>query len=204
MFILGRGKARNRKTGETVYVVSHNGEGDKRRKTDWVSYIDANLEEHEMVKGLNVYWDFEEVSNYEEREKVRAYETHLCIFSGMAMQSLMRTKRIEDLNEEGCVDFLTNLSIDYAKELCAKLDKVDLEELMNPKQEPEPEEKYEVAIGETVEFQGERFHSTEVADNEDCTGCAFKEIEDCKFCGYCYKDNRSDGKCVIFVKGGSK
>lgn len=200
MFILGRGKARNRKTGEIVYVVSHNGESDKRRKTDWVSYITANLEEHEMVKGLNAYWDFEELSGYEEREKERAYETHLCLFSGMAMQSLIRTKRIDELNTDGCIDFLTELSVEYGKALCAHLDKVDLKEVIN--QKPEPEENYEVAIGKTVEFQGESYLSTEVADNEDCTGCAFKDVEDCKFCGYCYKDNRSDGKCVIFVKGG--
>lgn len=38
MLFLGKGKARFRKTGEVVYVVASNGEGDKRRKTDWVSY----------------------------------------------------------------------------------------------------------------------------------------------------------------------
>lgn len=205
MFILGRGKAKNRKTGEIVYVVSHNGESDKRRKTDWVSYIDANLDEHEMVKGLNLAWDFEEVSDFEERERVRAYESHLCVFSGMAMQSLMRTKNIKDLNEDGCVDFITNLSIEYAKELCAKLDKIDLRELMNPKPEPEPEQKRDVAIGDVVEFKGEHLLCVEKTDGEDCSGCAFlAEDDDCKFSGFCYKENRKDGKNVIFLKGGDK
>ena len=131
MFILGRGKAKNRKTGEIVYVVASNGEADKRRKTDWVSYIDANLGEHERVAGLNLAWDFEEVSDYEEKERIRAYETHLCVFSGMAMQGLIQKKSIEDLNEDGCIDFLTGLSIKYGKDLCAKLDKINLKELID-------------------------------------------------------------------------
>ena len=128
MFILGRGKARIRKTGEIVYVVASNGEADKRRKTDWVSYIDANL--GERVAGLNLAWDFEEVSDYEEKERIRAYETHLCVFSGMAMQGLIQKKSIEDLNDEVCIDFITRLSIEYGKALCAKLDEIDLKELM--------------------------------------------------------------------------
>ena len=174
---------------------------DKRRKTDWVSYIDSNLNEHEMVKGLNLAWNFEEVTDYEERERVSACESHLCVFSGMAMQSLMRTKVIEALND-GCVDFITVLSIEYAKKLCAKLDKVDLRELMNPRTEPEPEAKREVAIGEVVEFMGEHLLCVKKNDGE-CSGCAFlAEDDDCKFCGYCSKENRKDGKNVIFLKGG--
>lgn len=135
MFILGRGKARIRKTGEIVYVVASNGEADKRRKTDWVSYIDANLGEHEMVKGLNLAWDFEEVSDYEEKERIRAYETHLCVFSGMAMQGLIQKKSIEDLNEEACIDFISRLSIEYGKALCARLDEIDLSKLVKDNEE---------------------------------------------------------------------
>ena len=135
MFILGRGKARIRKTGEIVYVVASNGESDKRRKTDWVSYIDANLGEHEMVKGLNLAWDFEEVSDYEEKERIRAYETHLCVFSGMAMQGLIQKKSIEDLNDEACIDFISRLSIEYGKALCARLDEIDLSKLVKDNEE---------------------------------------------------------------------
>lgn len=135
MFILGRGKAKNRKTGEIVYVVASNGEADKRRKTDWVSYIDANLGEHEMVKGLNLAWDFEEVSEYEKKEKFRAYETHLCVFSGMVMQGLIQKKSIEDLNDEACIDFISRLSIEYGKALCARLDEIDLSKLVKDNEE---------------------------------------------------------------------
>lgn len=135
MFFWGRGKAKNRKTGEIVYVVASNGEADKRRKTDWVSYIDANLGEHEMVKGLNLAWDFEEVSEYEKKEKFRAYETHLCVFSGMAMQGLIQKKSIEDLNDEACIDFISRLSIEYGKALCARLDEIDLSKLVKDNEE---------------------------------------------------------------------
>jgi hypothetical protein len=130
MLFLGKGKARFRKTGETVYVVASNGEGDKRRKTDWVSYIDANHVEHEMVKGLSPAWDFEEIEDYAEREEIRAYETHLCVFSGMAMQGLIQKKSIDELDEGWCIDSLTRLSIEYGKALCAKLDEIDLPELV--------------------------------------------------------------------------
>ena len=130
MLFLGKGKARFRKTGETVYVVASNGEGDKRRKTDWVSYIDANHVEHEMVKGLSPAWDFEEIEDYAEREEIRAYETHLCVFSGMAMQGLIQKKSIQDLNDKACIDFISRLSIEYGKALCARLDEIDLQELV--------------------------------------------------------------------------
>ena len=136
MLFLGKGKARFRKTGETVYVVASNGEGDKRRKTDWVSYIDANHVEHEMVKGLSPVWDFEDLEDfgvmkdYAERQKNRVYETHLYVFSGMAMHGLIQKKSIQDLNDEACIDSLTRLSIEYGKALCAKLDEIDLPELV--------------------------------------------------------------------------
>ena len=130
MLFLGKGKARFRKTGENVYVVASNGEGDKRRKTDWVSYIDANHVEHEMVKGLSPAWDFEEIEDYEEREKIRARETYLCVFSGMAIQGLIQKRRVDELDERWCIDSLTRLSIEYGKALYAKLDEIEMSELV--------------------------------------------------------------------------
>lgn len=57
-------------------------------------------------------------------------DKYLPIFSGMALQSLMRTKNIETLNEEGCIDFLTGLAIEYGKVLCEKLDRLDVREFI--------------------------------------------------------------------------
>ena len=82
-------KKKNIKTGEIVLVTQWQGEGDKRRKTDWVSYIDSKLEEHPMTKGLNFYWDFDDLDwdeKYGKSEHQKAAETHFCMFAGMAMQ----------------------------------------------------------------------------------------------------------------------
>ena len=201
MFILGRGKAKNRKTGEIVYVVASNGEADKRRKTDWVSYIDANLGEHERVAGLNLAWDFEEVSDYEEKERIRAYETHLCVFSGMAMQGLIQKKSIQDLNDKACIDFISRLSIEYGKALCAKLDKVDLADLLK-EQEPEPETE-ETAVGEIVEINGKKYRCVE-KEKSDCPDCDLDEDFQnkglCPYKGHCVGEFRKDKKDVVFVR----
>lgn len=83
---------------------------------------------------------------------------------------------------------------------------VELRKQPNPETKPEKQpDKKEVAVGETVEYNGECLLCVEKSDNDDCIGCAFlSEDDDCKFSGYCYKENRSDGKNVIFVKGGAK
>ena len=55
-------KKRFRKTGEVVDVIDwHNYCEKDRDKDDWVSYIDSKGMEHEHEKGLNIYWDFEDV-----------------------------------------------------------------------------------------------------------------------------------------------
>ena len=199
--VILQGKVKFRKTGENVFVVSHNGESDKRRKTDWVSYIDSNLEEHQMVKGLNLAWDFDEIDKYEEREKQRAVETHLCIFSGMAMQSLIRAKDIETLNTDEGIDFITNLSVEYGKALCAKLDKVDLADLLE-EQEPEPETE-ETAVDEIVEINGKKYRCVE-KEKSDCPDCDLHEDFQnkglCPHKGYCVGEFRKDKKDVVFVR----
>ena len=56
-------KKRIRKTGEIVDVISRNKYTNTARNSelDWVSYIDSKGMEHEHEKGLNIYWDFEDV-----------------------------------------------------------------------------------------------------------------------------------------------
>ena len=56
-------KKRIRKTGEIVDVISHNKYTNTVRNSelDWVSYIDSRGREYEHEKGLNIYWDFEDV-----------------------------------------------------------------------------------------------------------------------------------------------
>lgn len=56
-------KKRIRKTGEIVDVISYNKYSLTSRNSDldWVSYIDSRGREYEHEKGLNIYWDFEDV-----------------------------------------------------------------------------------------------------------------------------------------------
>ena len=70
-------KKRIRKTGEIVDVISYNKYTNTARNSelDWVSYIDSKGMEHEHEKGLNIYWDFEDVeevlSTNIDREQMR-------------------------------------------------------------------------------------------------------------------------------------
>lgn len=55
-------KKRLRKTGEIVDVVSFNNfYQSERDDSDQVSYIDSKGVEHHHVRGLNLWWDFENV-----------------------------------------------------------------------------------------------------------------------------------------------
>lgn len=55
-------KKRIRKTGEIVDVISYyNIMGAERESNDSISYIDSKGEEHHHEKGLNLWWDFEDV-----------------------------------------------------------------------------------------------------------------------------------------------
>ena len=114
------------KTGEIVRVVGWNGEDDKRRKTDWVSYIDSKGGEHEMVKGLNYHWDFDEVDThelYEKREHERNVNGHFCLFAGMAMQGIIIQGKLRSEK------MIAVSSVKLAKELTEELSKwlVDVE-----------------------------------------------------------------------------
>ena len=55
-------KKRIRKTGEIVDVVSFNNfYQSERDDSDQVSYIDSKGVEHHHVRGLNLWWDFEDI-----------------------------------------------------------------------------------------------------------------------------------------------
>ena len=123
-------KFKLRKTGETVFIVGANGENDKRRKTDWVSYIDSSQEEHVMERGLNLYWDFIPTKDYEHE---RTIENHLCVFAGMAMTSYMRSKspnNTDGIWQEEDIQRIARKAADYGEALCIELGKRDLQKLV--------------------------------------------------------------------------
>ena len=55
-------KKRIRKTGEIVDVINYSAPNVERDKGDYVSYIDSKGVEHHVERGLNMYWDFENVA----------------------------------------------------------------------------------------------------------------------------------------------
>lgn len=63
-------KARIRKTGEIVEIISYSGNTDRNDVLDSVSYIDSKGVEHPREK-LNLYWDFETITD----EKEDAFST---------------------------------------------------------------------------------------------------------------------------------
>lgn len=58
-------KARIRKTGEIVEIISYSGNTDRNDVIDRVSYIDSNGVEHPR-EPLNFYWDFETITDEKE------------------------------------------------------------------------------------------------------------------------------------------
>lgn len=58
-------KAKIRKTGEIVDVISYSGSTIRNEYIDKVSYIDSKGVEHER-EALNYYWDFEQIPHVNE------------------------------------------------------------------------------------------------------------------------------------------
>lgn len=115
-------KKRIRKTGEIVDVISYSKYTNTARNSelDWVSYIDNKGMEHEHEKGLNIYWDFEDVeeelSTDIDWEKVRI-KAAIYALQGFASNSHVK-----------CVDAdtgtLARWSVGAADVLIAELKKV--------------------------------------------------------------------------------
>lgn len=112
-------KKRIRKTGEIVDVISYNKYTNTARNSDldWVSYIDSKGREYEHEKGLNIYWDFEDVeevlSTDIDWEQVRIKA------SISALQGFAASPQIVS------IDTLARWSVDAADALIAELKKGD-------------------------------------------------------------------------------
>lgn len=111
-------KKRIRKTGEIVDVISHNKYTSTARNSelDWVSYIDSKGMEHEHEKGLNIYWDFEDVEEVLSTDidwEQRRYETAKAAMIGLMAghNAIYEAKK------------LAPIAIEYAEALIAELKK---------------------------------------------------------------------------------
>lgn len=63
-------KAKNRKTGEIVEIISYSSRTQRCDAVDYVSYIDSKGNEHDR-ESLNLYWDFEVIPAGEQTNAVK-------------------------------------------------------------------------------------------------------------------------------------
>lgn len=98
-------KARIRKTGEVVEIITYSGGTTRNECIDRVSYIDSKGVEHDR-QPLNYYWDFEQITDDKEDnsqktdwDKVRVQasigamqvllgRTNCCIYKDIAAQAV--------------------------------------------------------------------------------------------------------------------
>ena len=77
-------KKRIRKTGEVVDVISYyNCYCPERDTTDSVSYIDSKGIEHRKERGLNLWWDFDDVQSTDIDWEQRRYEIAKEVFASI-------------------------------------------------------------------------------------------------------------------------
>lgn len=124
-------KKRIRKTGEIVDVISYNKYTSTSRNSDldWVSYIDSKGREYEHEKGLNIYWDFEDVeeilSNDIDWEQRRFDVAKNCINGILGNNEMVNLANDTGL-KKNCRDIPTNvaeMAIAFADALIAELRK---------------------------------------------------------------------------------
>lgn len=192
-------KARDKKTNEIVEIIRFGGDG---------SYtVIRNSNGKLMNLPISYYDNYEEVTETDDTIdwEQRRYEIarEMLPYAAETSRSILMSGHGlgDDAKGKTFAEVCASSAVSFADALIAELRKQTKPET---KPEKQPDKK-EVAIGEVVEYQGEHLLCVEKTDNEDCSGCAFlAEDDDCKFSGYCYKECRSDGKNVIFVKGGKQ
>lgn len=118
-------KKKLRKTGEIVDVISYsNFYCSERDRMDSVSYIDSKGVEHHNERGLNLWWDFEdveEVLNTDIDWEQRKYE--------IAKEMLKLTCNFQQLNIDGISTHrivkpdAARIAVEYADILIAELKK---------------------------------------------------------------------------------
>lgn len=109
-------KAKFRKTGEIVDIISYSGNTDRNDVLDSVSYIDSNGVEHSRDK-LNLYWDFESI-----QETSIAPNTdwqQVINQAAIGAMQVMLTKQDVQLFVEDIAEF----SVKYARALVEELKK---------------------------------------------------------------------------------
>ena len=123
-------KKRIRKTGEIVDVIAYyNLMGAERDSNDSISYIDSKGEEHHHEKGLNLWWDFEDVEEVPRTDidwDQRRYEISKSCINGILANEEMTHMAIDEGLKKGCRDIPTNIvemAVAFVDALIAELKK---------------------------------------------------------------------------------
>ena len=126
-------KARIRKTGEIVTVISYGGSTMRNDIIDYVSYIDSKGNEHPKEK-LNYYWDLESIEEPKTEQKTINIEPDWQLIrinaSIAAMQGIISNSHPEDYHYQSHCRYLkettssiTTRAVAYADALIKELQK---------------------------------------------------------------------------------
>lgn len=121
-------KKRLRKTGEIVDVIDYDAfYRTDRDKGDWVSYVDSKGNEHYKEKGLNIYWDFEDVEEELTKEidwkQVRIDAAIAAMKGILSGESLDITVNDESQDFRSVALVISKAAVLYADALIAELKK---------------------------------------------------------------------------------
>lgn len=123
-------KKKLRKTGEIIEIISwYTFLGTERSETDYVSYIDSEGNEYPKEKGLNIYWDFEDVD--EELTKEIDWEQVRIDVATVAMNGILINDELQLLAFDGRTDknnrqipvYVAEMAVAFADALIAELKK---------------------------------------------------------------------------------
>jgi len=112
-------KARIRKTGEIVDVISYNTCSTIRSHQDYVSYIDSKGEEHDR-ESLNYYWDLEPIETVAEVIDNKHWQDIRERAAIAAMQAIISQKY--DATDGFCQSLAVD-AVEYADALVEQLKK---------------------------------------------------------------------------------
>ncbi len=110
-------KARIRKTGEIVEIISYSGNTNRNDVLDSVSYIDSNGVEHPREK-LNFYWDFETFTDGKEDTLSTTDWNQVRVQASIGAMQVILTKNNYDIYKE-----IASQAVGYADALVKELKK---------------------------------------------------------------------------------
>lgn len=115
-------KKRIRKTGEIVDVVSFNNfYRSERDYSDQVSYIDSKGVEHHHVRGLNLWWDFEDIPIEDTRIPNFDWEQRRYEIAKTVVHGQLTGPIIDGVDPNPSIPNLAKLAVEIADALISEL-----------------------------------------------------------------------------------